>query len=73
MAEVFEAKLRRIGNSLGIIIPNEIIQAADYDEGDTIRVSIPSESFEERNRLMRAVAGMYRGKGGFQREEEDRF
>ena len=73
MAEVFEAKLRRVGNSLGIIIPKEVIQATGYDDGDTIQVSIPSDNFEERNRLMRSIAGMYRGKGGFEREKEDRF
>ena len=73
MAEVFEAKLRRVGNSLGIIIPKEVIMATGYDDGDTIQVSIPSVNFEERNRLMRSIAGMYRGKGGFEREKEDRF
>ena len=73
MAEVFEAKLRRVGNSLGIIIPKEVIMAAGYDDGDIFQVSIPSENFEERNRLMRSIAGMYRGKGGFEREKEDRF
>jgi len=73
MAEVFEAKLRRIGNSVGIIIPNEVLTAAGYDVGDTVPVSIPSENFEERNRLLKSIAGMYKGKEGFQREKEDRF
>ena len=73
MAEVFEAKLRRIGNSLGIIIPNEIIQAAGYDDGDTIQVSIPYSNLAERNKLLLAIAGKYKGKEPFVRDKEDRY
>lgn len=73
MAEVFEAKVRRIGNSLGIIIPNEIIQAAGYDDGDTIHVSIPHSNLAERNKLLLAIAGKYKGKEPFMRDKEDRY
>ena len=73
MAEVFEAKLRRVGNSLGIIIPNEVIQAAGYSEGDTIQVSIISSNLEERNRLLLSIAGKYKEKHPFVRDKEDRF
>jgi len=73
MSEVFEAKLRRIGNSLGIIIPKEIIQAGKFDDGDTISVAIPHSNLVERNKLLLAIAGKYRGKEPFVREREDRF
>ena len=73
MAEVFEAKLRRIGNSLGIIIPNEIIQAGGYDDGDTINVAIPYSNLAERNKLLLAIAGKYKGKEPFVRDKEDRY
>ena len=73
MAEVFEAKLRRIGNSLGIIIPNEIIRAGGYDNGDRIHVAIPHNNLAERNKLLLAIAGKYKGSGPFEREKEDRF
>jgi antitoxin component of MazEF toxin-antitoxin module len=62
MAEVFEAKLRRVGNSLGIIIPNELIQEFGFDDGDIIRVAIPSSDISAR-----------RGKKPFKRDKGDRF
>ena len=73
MAEVFEAKLRRVGNSLGIIIPNEVIQAGGYSQGDTINVTILESSLVERNKLLLAIAGKYKGAGPFEREKEDRY
>ncbi len=73
MAEVFEAKLRRIGNSLGIIIPREVIQAGGYDKGDTIHVAIPYSNLAERNKLLLAIAGKYKEKEPFVRDKEDRF
>lgn len=73
MAEVFEARLRRIGNSLGIIIPNEIIQDLGYGQGDTIPVTIPTTNLETRNRVLTGLIGMDRGKADFKRDKEDRF
>ncbi len=73
MAEVFEAKLRKIGNSLGIIIPKEVIQATGYSEGDTIQVSIISSNLKERNRLLLSIAGKYKEKYPFVRDKEDRY
>lgn len=73
MAEVFEAKLRRVGNSFGVIIPREMIQEAGYDIGDTIPLTIPKKDFEERNRKLRSIIGMHKGLPGFEREKEDRY
>ena len=73
MAEVFEAKLRRIGNSLGIIIPKEIIETAGLKEGDIIQVSIISSHLENRGRILRSIAGTCKGAEPFKREKEDRY
>ena len=73
MAEVFEAKLRRVGNSLGIIIPNELIQELGFGDGDTIHVAIPVSSIAARNRKLMALIGTERGKKPFKREKGDRF
>lgn len=35
-----EAKLRRIGNSLGIIIPKDFLQAISLKEGDKVKLTI---------------------------------
>ena len=74
MTNVFEAKVRRIGNSLGVIIPSEVLRQNGYGEGDTLKVAIPKHNLEERNRFMLSIAGKYARKGGpFEREKEDRF
>ena len=73
MVEVFEAKLRKIGNSLGIIIPKEVIEAAGYDVGDTIPVTISQPDFTERNKTLRLIAGTCKGAGPFIRDKEDRY
>lgn len=73
MAEVFEAKLRKVGNSLGVIIPKEVIEAAGLKEGDTIQISIISSHLEDRNRILRSIAGTCKGAEPFEREKEDRY
>jgi hypothetical protein len=73
VSEVFEAKLRRIGNSVGIIIPNEVLSAAGYDVGDTVPVTIPKHDFTERNRKLRSIIGIHKGLPGFERDKEDRY
>lgn len=73
MAVLFDAKLRRIGNSVGVIIPNKIIEAEGYRQGETIHVSLPAKGLAARNATLREMAGACKGKGGFQREEGDRY
>lgn len=38
--EVFKTKLRKIGNSYGIIIPSRILHEASLTEGDDIKLSV---------------------------------
>lgn len=73
MSEVFNAKLRSIGNSLGLIIPNEIIEEMEYKKGDIIHVAIPNSDTKTRNKKICELAGIYKEKSNFQREKEDRF
>ena len=73
MAEVFETKIRRIGNSLGIIIPAEIIEELGYHNGDTISIAIPPSDLKKRNKLLKQLAGMCKGMSPFVRDEEDRY
>lgn len=39
-----EAKVRKIGNSLGIVIPKEALQALRVKEGDTLYLTEGAES-----------------------------
>jgi len=69
MSSTFEAKLRRIGNSLGIIIPSEVLDELGYGQGDNVKVIIP---LKRKERLL-ALVGMYVGKPRFKRDKRERF
>jgi antitoxin component of MazEF toxin-antitoxin module len=73
MSEVFKAKVRKIGNSYGILIPAEVLDEIQVGSGDEINVSISNDNLEERNRKLRGLAGVYTGNPSFIREKEDRF
>lgn len=73
MTEIFEAKLRKIGNSLGIIIPSEIIEEMGFHKGDKIHLAIPPSETRKRNELIKRLAGVDAGKPPFERDKEDRY
>ena len=73
MAEIFQAKLRNVGNSLGIIIPNEILSQLGYSKGDMVHITIPALKMKSRNKLLKDIAGSDYGKKGFERDKRDRF
>jgi len=73
MSEVFEAKLRQIGNSLGIIVPSEIIEGMGFHQGDIIHVAIPPSDNEQRNEILMDLVGIDQKKPAFKREKRDRF
>ena len=73
MTEVFETKLRKIGNSLGIIIPNEILRVLGYEKGDSIHVAIPLSDKKTRNKKLLLLAGIDKIKSEFKRDKKDRF
>ena len=73
MAEVFEAKLRKVGNSLGVIIPAKIIEELHFHQGDVVHLAIPPSDNGKRNELILELAGIDKGKPSFTREKQDRF
>ena len=73
MSKMFDAKLRPVGNSLGFIVPRDIIKGNGYQRGDIIHVAIPSNDLEHRNEKLKKLAGTYSGKSRFEREKGDRF
>jgi antitoxin component of MazEF toxin-antitoxin module len=73
MTEVFEAKLRKIGNSLGVLIPATIIEELNFHQGDVIHLAIPPSDNGKRNELILDLAGIDFKKPSFKREKKDRF
>jgi len=73
MVEVFEARLRKIGNSLGILVPSNIIEGLGFHKGDFIHVAIPPSGTIKRNELLLELTGIDKKKSSFKREKEDRY
>ncbi len=69
--EVFEAKIRKVGNSLGILIPKEM--AKGIRTGQKVKVGIyPTD--KERLKAIRESFGIARDvKVPFVRDKDDRF
>jgi len=57
-----EVKVKQWGNSLGLIIPNDIAKTEEIDKGDTIKVDILKEKRID-------AFGMFKGIPSFKREK----
>lgn len=73
MTETFEAKLRQIGNSLGVIIPSEVLDERGFTKGDKVQLTLPPSSFEKRNEKLKKMIGVYKGTKPFKRDKDDRY
>ena len=51
-----EAKVRAIGNSLGILIPKSVLTEAGILKGDTIRIEIDIDALERARRIATIMA-----------------
>ena len=71
MAQVYEAKVRKLGNSMAVIIPREVLAEAGLHEGDTLKLAIPI-SVARRRRIWEKDAGIDAGLPRFSREKRDR-
>ncbi len=71
MAQVFEGKVRKLGNSMAVIIPNDVLSGAGVHEGDVLKLAIPVP-IARRKRIWKKVAGIDAGLPPFTREEHDR-
>jgi antitoxin component of MazEF toxin-antitoxin module len=71
MAQVFEGKVRKLGNSMAVIIPSDVLSAAGVHEGDILKLAIPVPVVK-RKRVWKKVAGIDAGLSPFSREEHDR-
>lgn len=73
MSELFEAKLRKIGNSLGVIVPGHIIKVLEIHRGDTVKLVIPHSENKRRNKKLLSLVGIDKDKKPFKRDKEDRY
>ncbi len=71
MSQVFEGRIRRLGNSMAVIIPKEVLEEAGVKEGDVVKLSLPIPR-ERRREALRRVAGVDSHAEPFVREKHDR-
>jgi antitoxin component of MazEF toxin-antitoxin module len=43
MSDMFETKVRRVGTSLGVLIPKEIIERDQIKEGENVKIGLLKE------------------------------
>ena len=58
-----ETKVKKWGNSLGLVIPKEITKLEDLSEGDIVKIEISKEKRID-------AFGILKGKPSFKEEEE---
>jgi len=69
MPELFKAKVRKVGSSLGILIPKEVIEKQKIKEGEEVEVGLLKQrKLEEVLRLI----GTAKGTKPFERNRIDR-
>lgn len=71
MAEMFKARVRKVGDSLGFLIPKEAADREGIKEGEEIDVSVLKR--RKLDALLKKVRGSAKGAGPFERDREDRL
>ncbi|MEK6958047.1 MAG: hypothetical protein AABW99_03655 [archaeon] len=66
--ETFEAKVRQVGSSLGVLIPKDITKKDKIKKGETIRITVVKKNF----RLIEKAFGAYPDLPSFKRDRDDR-
>ncbi len=72
MSKVLSGRIRKVGNSLAVIIPKRLLDEAGAKEGDRVRLSIAIPT-SRRDSALEAIAGLDTGKPAFRREKLDRY
>ncbi|MCS4542487.1 MAG: hypothetical protein HY929_09310 [Euryarchaeota archaeon] len=62
MSEVFESKTLKIGNSIGVLIPKELVEKEKITIGEPIKLAIVSR---EKLKAIERTFGSAKGKKGF--------
>lgn len=70
--ELFTTRLRRVGNSLSVLVPKKALDELGVGEGDEVEVALFPPLAERRARWNAAI-GSVPGLGPFQRERKDRY
>jgi hypothetical protein len=67
MSYAFASKVRRIGTSLGVIIPNDVVREEKLKEGKRIELTV----FTPNYALLEQLMGSMKGAAPFERDHDD--
>ncbi len=67
MPMAVQAKVMQIGNSLGVILPAELIRSEKIHKGETVQVTV----FKQRKIDLKKFMGITHGASSFEREHEE--
>lgn len=70
MPEMFKAKVRRVGTSLGVLIPKDLAEKEKIKEGEIVDVGLLKEN---RMKILEKAFGSARGAKPFVRDRTDRL
>jgi len=65
--EVFEGKIRRVGTSLGVLIPKEVVAIDKIKEDETVKVAILKKDISLIDKMFGSVKAR-----PFKRDHKDR-
>ncbi|MBS3062353.1 MAG: hypothetical protein J4203_00640 [Candidatus Diapherotrites archaeon] len=69
MSQMFKAKIRRVGTSLGLLIPKDVVVEEDIQEGEQVDVGLlKAKRLESINKLF----GIAKGARSFKRDKSNR-
>lgn len=73
MTDLFQAKLRKIGSSVGVLIPKEQLAALEVEAGDEVDIALlKHRSREEWEREVNETFGIAKHAGPFVRDKKTR-
>ncbi len=70
MPELFKTKVRKVGSSLGVLIPSEIIEKENIKEGEEVEIGLLKEG---RLKLIKKAFGIAKNSKSFERDKNDRL
>lgn len=69
METIFKVKIRKIGTSLGVLIPKKMIENKEIKEGEEVEISL----LKKRKDLITKMFGIAKGAKPFERYNMDRI
>ena len=66
--EMIDAKLRQVGNAVGVILPKSVLEQENLHVGETVSIGVS----KKRKIDVRKLLGLAKGAAPFERDHEDR-